>query len=181
MTVIRWVTESRLKRADCCTRWEGDGYKEVVLGEDYEALAAELADIARDLHDVEGKNMVLCGRIRALSTALRLVNDRHGPILEASVHDAVLACLGLEVHPNGTGYGYVAETPASTLCAICDQIKELHPSTHEWTPKETSPEQASYLKTRDCEHEWLPTGAYIAERCSKCSAGRAVETKGEGT
>lgn len=29
------------------------------------------------------------------------------------------------------------ETPVSTLCAICDQIKELHPATHEWTAKET--------------------------------------------
>lgn len=33
--------------------------------------------------------------------------------------------------------GSTAETPVSTLCAICDQIKELHPATHEWTAKET--------------------------------------------
>lgn len=25
--------------------------------------------------------------------------------------------------------------PVSTLCAVCDQIKELHPDTHPWTPK----------------------------------------------
>jgi len=24
----------------------------------------------------------------------------------------------------------------STLCAVCDQIKELHPGTHEWTARE---------------------------------------------
>jgi hypothetical protein len=30
------------------------------------------------------------------------------------------------------------ETPVSTLCAVCDQIKELHPATHAWTAKETS-------------------------------------------
>lgn len=46
-------------------------------------------------------------RVAKLEAALRLVNDKHGPILEASVHEAVLACLGLKVHPNGTGYGYV--------------------------------------------------------------------------
>lgn len=28
-----------------------------------------------------------------------------------------------------------AETPVSTLCALCGQIKELHPNTHPWTPK----------------------------------------------
>jgi hypothetical protein len=30
-----------------------------------------------------------------------------------------------------------SETPVSTLCAVCDQIKELHPATHAWTAKET--------------------------------------------
>lgn len=45
-------------------------------------------------------------RIYKLEQALHLVNDKHGAILEASVHDAVLACLGLKAHPNGTAYGY---------------------------------------------------------------------------
>lgn len=31
--------------------------------------------------------------------------------------------------------GLTSETPVSTLCAVCDQIKELHPGTHPWTPK----------------------------------------------
>lgn len=35
------------------------------------ALAVDRADIARDLHDVEVKNMVLCERILALEAALR--------------------------------------------------------------------------------------------------------------
>lgn len=47
-----------------------------------------------------------------LEAVLQLVNDKHGPILEASVHEAVLACLGLKVHPNGTGYGYVPSGPS---------------------------------------------------------------------
>jgi hypothetical protein len=47
-------------------------------------------------------------RIRELEAALHLVNDRHGPILAAPVHDVVLSCLGLKVHPNGTGYGYAS-------------------------------------------------------------------------
>lgn len=45
---------------------------------------------------------------------------------------------------------------------------------------ETSAEQASYLKTRDCEHEWtaaVDTPGW--ERCPKCRAGRTVETKGD--
>jgi len=45
VSAIRWVTEGRLKRADCCTRWEGDGYKEVVLAEDYERLEAALTEM----------------------------------------------------------------------------------------------------------------------------------------
>ena len=49
MSVIRWVTEGRLKRADCCTRWEGDGYKDVVLGEDYDALLAENARLNMEM------------------------------------------------------------------------------------------------------------------------------------
>lgn len=32
----------------------------------------------------------------------------------------------------------VPETPVSTLCAVCDQIKELHPNTHPWVPKTTT-------------------------------------------
>lgn len=36
-----------------------------------DALTADRADIARDLHDVEVKNMVLCERILALEAALR--------------------------------------------------------------------------------------------------------------
>lgn len=34
-------------------------------------------------------------------------------------------------------FGSASETPVSTLCAVCDQIKELHPSSHPWTAKET--------------------------------------------
>ena len=49
MSVIRWVTDGRLKRADCCTRWEGDGYKDVILAEDYDALFAENAALRHDL------------------------------------------------------------------------------------------------------------------------------------
>lgn len=36
---------------------------------------------------------------------------------------------------------FTKETTVSTLCAICDQIKELHPSTHPWTAKETKGEE----------------------------------------
>lgn len=36
--------------------------------------------------------------------------------------------------------GAAPEPPVSTLCAICDQIKELHPSSHPWTPKPSAPE-----------------------------------------
>lgn len=39
-----------------------------------------------------------------------------------------------------TALGSTVETPVSTLCAVCDQIKELHPATHEWTARETKAE-----------------------------------------
>lgn len=70
VTVIRWITEGRLKREDCSTRWDGDGYKDVVLSEDYDALAAELAT-ARKL----ALNQAKIGvdqetRIKALEAAL---------------------------------------------------------------------------------------------------------------
>ena len=29
------------------------------------------------------------------------------------------------------------ERAVSSLCAVCDQIKELHPATHHWTPRAT--------------------------------------------
>jgi hypothetical protein len=74
--------------------------------------------------------------------------------------------------------GGSTETPVSTLCAICDQIKELHPATHPWTAKET-PADASYRKTRDCEHHWVETETTNWERCSKCRAARLMETPAE--
>lgn len=33
----------------------------------------------------------------------------------------------------------------STLCAVCDQIKELHPNTHPWTPKGQHPTRGDFL------------------------------------
>lgn len=36
-----------------------------------------------------------------------------------------------------SGLGMEPEPQVSTLCAICDQIKELHPASHPWTAKET--------------------------------------------
>jgi hypothetical protein len=79
-------------------------------------------------------------RIDKLEATLRLVNDRHGPILEASVHDLVLACLGLKVHPNGTGYGYTSETPDAMHARIVT---------------ETADAMASQMETKadyDCQH-----------------------------
>lgn len=77
MSVIRWITEGRLKRADCSTRWDGDGYKDVVLSEDYDALAAD-AEKWKRKHQVEvgwacAKVEESADRINALEAGLRLV------------------------------------------------------------------------------------------------------------
>jgi hypothetical protein len=42
---IRWVTDGRLKRSDCCTRWDGDGYKDVILAEDYDKAVSRIKDL----------------------------------------------------------------------------------------------------------------------------------------
>lgn len=71
-----------------------------------EARLLEAQNAAVDLSLKLGVSEATC---REQLEALRLVNDKHGCILESWVHDAVLACLGLKIHPNGTGYGYISD------------------------------------------------------------------------
>jgi hypothetical protein len=96
--------------------------------------------------------------------------------------------------------GVTAETPVSTLCAVCDQIKELHPATHAWTAKETwsrfpramlDPDFKAETKVEPrapCEWVYAPESNAIAD-CKNCgmpigehkmaTANRTAETKGE--
>lgn len=60
----------------------------------------------------------------------------------------------------------------STLCAVCDQIKELHPNTHPWTAKASVSETTGEppLKPPLPGH-----GQYCI--CDKCMAYYAPKTK----
>lgn len=70
------------------------------------------------------------------------------------------------------------ETPVSTLCPVCDQIKELHPNTHPWVPKTIAETPAQ----RQCE-----CLTYCVEKCKLApdqycrkdreAAGLAQETR----
>lgn len=96
----------------------------------------------------------LIARCEALEAALRRVDtalDQTSAVLWKSLKAEVKSVLSSS-----------AETPVSTLCAVCDQIKELHPSTHPWTAK-TAPGFCP---------ECLMTGGHKLS-CSK------AETKGE--
>jgi hypothetical protein len=44
---------------------------------------------------------------------------------------------------------------------------------------ETSAEQTSYIKTRDCEHDWKEIDAYPfrAARCTKCGASKTLANR----
>jgi hypothetical protein len=66
--------------------------------------------------------------------------------LEAAIREAKLAiaCGGATmlvidrvIAALDPALGATVEPPVSTLCAVCDQIKELHPASHPWTAKET--------------------------------------------
>jgi hypothetical protein len=55
--------------------------------------------------------------------------------------------------------------PVSTLCAVCDQIKELHPNTHPWTAK-----AQSETKGEPHVHRW--NGKESDAFCEDCLAER---------
>jgi hypothetical protein len=120
------------------------------------SIASLEADLARsraaNVYDAEAHRKA--GRVETLEAALKLVNDKHGYILDESVHDAVLACLGLKVHPNGTGYGYVAETAAE------QQERALVTCKHQGT------------KTRD------PYGTYWCDICKGILTDEYAENRG---
>jgi len=81
-------------------------------------------------------------RIAALEARCR---EMEAALLEASARLRVAAIAGgsdeeyadLAIERYVKLIDSTKEPPVSTLCAICDQIKELHPASHEWTAKET--------------------------------------------
>lgn len=77
-----------------------------------------------------------------------------------------------------SGLGITAEPPVSTLCAICDQIKELHPASHPWTAKETNNVQGTPLGR--LAHETGSVPETFAEYDGPLPEGWKVEPKPNG-
>ena len=104
-------------------------------------LEAELArSRAANVYDGNAHKRVadLEDRIRSLEAALRDIENRcrwHGNHTPERIREIANKAIGSEL-----------ETPVSTLCAVCDQIKELHPSTHPWTAKETPAFDHEFIK-----------------------------------
>lgn len=86
--------------------------------------------------------------MRAFESALREIASYQGPdsaldINAKHMRDAAREALGpiqSIVNKDISILSAEKQTPVSTLCAVCDQIKELHPATHPWTARETSVE-----------------------------------------
>lgn len=96
-----------------------------------------IGDLEQNVNDVATINVDLMKRNRELEAALfavdtdiRCIEGMSGKMSELSPRTVLAVRAALPQ----------TETPVSTLCAICDQIKELHPNTHPWTAKETKGE-----------------------------------------
>jgi hypothetical protein len=78
--------------------------------------------------------------------------------------------------------GVTAETPVSTLCAVCDQIKELHPATHAWTAKETWSRFPRAMLDPDFKAETAtePVMPKYYATCCKCKKVIAVDAPPQG-
>jgi hypothetical protein len=117
---------------------------EYVRKADYDAVAAELAAMTsdRDYHRASAIQQSVYwrthheARIKALEAALQEMfkaEDAYGCGFYGQSN-------WLDPYNRLREMVTPSETPVSTLCAVCDQIKELHPSTHPWTPKTTAKE-----------------------------------------
>ena len=53
---------------------------------------------------------------------------------DMGVHINTVTTINLGRHPVQARLA-AAPSQVSTLCSVCDQIKELHPGTHEWTAR----------------------------------------------
>lgn len=71
------------------------------------------------------------------------------------------------------------KTPVSTLCAVCDKIKELHPSTHEWTAKETPASSMDHGGVGQVGCENADGTLNIHSEAQTCEVCSAKETKGK--
>lgn len=147
-----------------------------------ESLAAELAGVRSDLAlcEAKGSSLEMRARVKVLEAALAQVaadlayQDDVSLIARIAAAQQTLKSVFTLRYPCGCEasgaalptycpeHGLSVETPVSTLCAVCDQIKELHPSTHPWTAK-TVPGFCS---------ECLMTGGHKLS-CSKAETGTA--------
>jgi hypothetical protein len=140
------------------------------MAELYDALAAELASAKTprkgswSMHEseieerdrLESRIAQLSARCEQLQAALRGLRD----LCEA----AGMPCDRANALLTST------EPPVSTLCAICDQIKEFHPASHSWTAKSTAETIPDWTDQQTCRHQ------VRRKDCAVCSA---AETKAD--
>lgn len=132
------------------------GTREAVYYSDYLKVEAERDEFARCLSggtDCAEDKLALRARVAALEAALTKV---HGIIAEywgpcmGSVECLLTLREAIGPHAKGWGPSVIArETPVSTLCAVCDQIKELHPRSHPWTAKASAKETKGDANVHD--------------------------------
>jgi hypothetical protein len=105
---------------------------------EYDKLALRLAHLERRYMDLGETAVKQKDRLAQFEAALtpeqcrRIVVELESREWSGLTHDDIRMIAGSINDARSP-----PETPVSTLCAVCDQIKELHPNTHPWTAKET--------------------------------------------
>lgn len=89
------------------------------------ALTADLTATDKERADLFGQNQRQRSRIAQLEAALEKISNGEG-------------VGGLAMTERLQEIARQALPPVSALCAVCDQIKELHPSTHPWMARDTT-------------------------------------------
>jgi len=130
MSVKRYQVSNGLLMVRKGGEWDTFNLKnlDVVLASDYDALAAETTayvdKLVLEKRTLEGIADARMTRIEELEALLNLCYEADR-VPTSDEMDAL-------------NIPTPSEPPVSTLCAVCDQIKELHPATHEWTAKTDS-------------------------------------------
>jgi hypothetical protein len=96
---------------------------------EYDKLALRLAHLERRYMDLGETAVKQKDRLAQFEAALRDLIHNESCVSYADVRHGAWG--------RAESLLTTLETPVSTLCAVCDQIKELHPNTHPWTAKET--------------------------------------------
>lgn len=91
MTAIRYLIEGSLRYAHGATRFEGDGYREVVLTSDYDALEAQLAESTRHRDQNRETAVALQMRVSALEAALSDIAKQTNLVLHIDMQTSLSA------------------------------------------------------------------------------------------